>query len=763
MVNNKTKMNKFLTSALTATMVASAIAPMASAASFTDLDKVGEDVKKEIDRAVDLGYFKIGDKFNPSVSINRSQAALTLARHLAGGSTLQDLIDYVVAEDIEAKVTAFDDVGMDFKNGADYQKELYYASLIVKNAGAFTQANLNPAGKVTRSQMAKIITGTFGLEKLEGFQSEITDISHLDTETRKYIETIASHGVTNVKKFNPAGTVTRSQMASFLVRAYDAVAEETKEVYSVHALNTTVDLSGTLTFSVNGEKEAANLENLKELGYTVEFQASKNVFADSDAVSTDKKGTTSKTGKLSKEKTTAGDQFEYNVIIKKDNEVVAEFAKRQLVTVEDYAKTAVSIDEVKTFTADQEVKDGRLGLNDTIKLNIKGKVKDNSNLVNFEVVGTDAPAVVEVDRPAILEFDQATGQLTAKAKGSAIVTITVGEQTTTVNYVVGDERKATTAAIDKKSLNLATNQTEVVTAKITDQYGLGFAGTDVAADNADTNNKVITKKVQGVASTKEAGLYTFNLKAVNEKAAGSILVKVGDIELGTIAVDVKVAQDEIESYKLIAENTVFDLKNETGKADKKVVLKGYDEQGFEVPGTKQPVLGSGYKLVSKNTDVATVDQNKVKLSKNAKAGDKVIIGAFKVTGAFEDKVAELEFTVVDSSPKIDDITITSAESVQTDLAVDFTKLVTVTASNIDGSVDVKYVVSEDKKGLEIVEADTTAPKVLGIVRFSSSVTLEVDTDGKIVFNEDVKDKEITASYIVDQAFKGQVKLKFELE
>ena len=119
------------------------------------------------------------------------------------------------------------------------EKENYYASLIVKNAGAFTQANLNLTGKVTRSQMAKIITNTFGLEKAAGYESTITDIAHLDAETKGYIETIASHGVTNVTTFNPAGTVTRSQMASFLVRSYDVVnpVVVAPEVVSVSATN----------------------------------------------------------------------------------------------------------------------------------------------------------------------------------------------------------------------------------------------------------------------------------------------------------------------------------------------------------------------------------------------------------------------------------------------------------------------------------------------------------------------------------------------
>lgn len=775
MTKNKTNMNRFLTGTLTVAMVATAVAPVASAAAFTDIDHVGEKVKAEIERAVELGYFKDGTSFNPATFINRGQAALTLARHIVGSSDLEGLIDYVEANQLEETVTAFEDVGMSFKNGESFQKELYYASLIVKDADAFTQKNLNPTGKVTRSQMAKIITGAFGLEIVEGFESEITDIDHLDTETKKYIETIASHEVTNVTTFNPAGTVTRSQMASFLVRAFDAVDVKTDEVQSVQPLNTTVDVGGTLTFSVNDVQEAANLEALKEAGYTVEFQASEDVFLDADAVTEGKEGITSTTGKLDKQKTLDVDtvkitEFDYNVVIKKDAKVVAQFDNRQTMKVEKYAEISVSIDEITTSTTHatfaQEIKDGQLALDEEVSLKVKGKVKGNPELVDFEVTGEDATATVEIDRPAILLFNQETGKLTAKAKGTAVMTIKIGEQTKTVTYTVGDARKAETATIDKKSLDLATGQTATVTAIITDQYGLRYTGNDVQVENENNEEAVIANAVNGVADAEEAGKYTFELTAADEEAAGNVIVKAGDVELGTIAVDVKVAKDEIKTYTLTAESTVFDLRNEAGKTDKTVVFKGYDEQGFEVPAAKQPVLGAGYKLASTNEDVVTVVNGKVKVSENAKAGDKVVIEAFKVSGAFEDKVAELEFTVVDTTPQIDDVTITATEAVQTVLTVDFTTLVNVTASSSAGTVAVGYDVNDDQTGLIIVEVDedgnpVDAAEVLGTVEFSKAVTLTIGEDGKVIFGEAIKGETVIASYIVKQEFKGQVELEFE--
>lgn len=234
MIKNKTNLNKFLTGAVTATMVATAVVPVASAAGFTDIENIGTGVQAEINQAVNLGFFKEAPKFNPSTKITRGQAALTLARYIAGESTVKA---YVEANNLESTVTAFNDVPVSYKNGADFQQELYYASLVVKNADAFTQSTLNPTGNVTRSQMAKIITQTFELEKVAGYVSNLTDIGQLDAGTKGFIETIASHGITNVTAFNPAGPVTRSQMASFLVRSYDAVhVEADLEITTVNTL-----------------------------------------------------------------------------------------------------------------------------------------------------------------------------------------------------------------------------------------------------------------------------------------------------------------------------------------------------------------------------------------------------------------------------------------------------------------------------------------------------------------------------------------------
>lgn len=548
--------------------------------------------------------------------------------------------------------------------------------------------------------------------------------------------------------------------------------DEDFKVTEIAAINQTVDKAGILTFQINNNGEDITADKLPE-GYTANFKASAGVFGENKTESTD--------GKVSAE---AGTKFQFEVEIKdKEGKVVAK-SERVTATVQDFAQTVVSIDKVTTTLGEndskQEIKDGKLGLNETVQLKVEGKVKGNKDLQDF-TNGVDPVAVVTIDKPAVLGFDKETGTLTAKAKGTATVTITVGDQTEKVTYTVGDVRKADKVVLSKNSVSLATGQEEKLTATVTDQYGLGYTGA-MTVTNAPDVNVIATDGNTMTADAKEAGKYNITLTAADAAAKGDVVVAQEDAKVGiaTIAVEVKAAKDEIKEYKLVATtDTKFDLKTEEGKEAKTVTLKGYDEQGLEVPAAKQPQLnGTAYKLVSKNENVATVENNTVTLDTDAKAGDKVVIEAVKVTGALEDTVATLEFTVVDSSPTIDDITITSATSVQTELAVDFTKLATVTASSPEGEVKVAYVATPKKSDtmndneepvtantLDIVEVNkdgSKGSKALGTVKFDPKVTVTVDEKtGKVVFANDTAGKTIIASYLVDDTFKGQVELKFE--
>lgn len=261
MANQPKKYQKFVATAATATLVASAIVPVASAKSFTDTDSLAEVTKAELDRAVELGLMSgIGNEFQPYVYMNRGQVAKALAKYIAGQDD-QTIAEYYETNELANNVKAFDDVPASTKD-----QELYQASLIVKHAGVFTGLNnkLSPASEISRQHMAKVLVNAFGLEATDE-EVEIKDLDKAVAEHRDNIVILAQNGVTLPVEgmFKPADSVKRIQMASFLVRAYDAVAETTPAIDSVKSidkdtvqvvLNTEVDAVKAENFTIEGGK-----------------------------------------------------------------------------------------------------------------------------------------------------------------------------------------------------------------------------------------------------------------------------------------------------------------------------------------------------------------------------------------------------------------------------------------------------------------------------------------------------------------------------
>ena len=223
MAKHKAKTNKFITGAVTAAMVATAVVPVASAATevtFSDVPATDTHYKN-INEAVGLGLFKgyTDGTFKPYNTLTRANVAKVLANYVVGQEKLT-YSEYIAKHDLVNKVTPFADVPSTHSD-----KELYNASLIVKDSGIFTGSNNNlmPTKAIQRQQLAKVLVNAFGLKDLEGDLSKVTDNDKAFDEFIPFINILSENGVTAVENFRPAETVLRGQMASFLNRAYDVV------------------------------------------------------------------------------------------------------------------------------------------------------------------------------------------------------------------------------------------------------------------------------------------------------------------------------------------------------------------------------------------------------------------------------------------------------------------------------------------------------------------------------------------------------------
>ncbi|MFJ5767867.1 S-layer homology domain-containing protein [Lysinibacillus sp. NPDC093210] len=251
----KQKYSKWVVGAASAALVASAIVPVASAASFSDIET--SDHKDAILALADakiVGGYTDGT-FKPNAVVTRGNVAKFLGKWLISEG-------YEIPADYktEARFT-------DLPTSAPDQELLQYAAL-VKDAGVFKGSNnkLMYTNNMNREQMAVVlvraINTVYNVDlvadyKESDFKSAITDLDKTTaTENREAIIALEYAGLTNVKAFNPKNSLTRGQFASFLHRTITNVGEATltvKEAKVVDATTLEVTLSDDTKHTVKLE------------------------------------------------------------------------------------------------------------------------------------------------------------------------------------------------------------------------------------------------------------------------------------------------------------------------------------------------------------------------------------------------------------------------------------------------------------------------------------------------------------------------------
>ena len=745
-------MNKtvFFASTLTAAVVATAVVPAtAFAAQATDIQKLHPTDKAFVEKSIELGYFLDRPTFNPDQPITRGQAAKTLAREVTGGKTIADYKAYVEKEQLEKKVKPFKDVPVSYKTGNASQQELYYVSLIVKHAGAFTQDNLLPGQNTKRSQMAKMVVEIFKLEDT-GKQVAITDLNLVHEKDRKYIKIAAQHGLTTVSKFNPYGELKRSQMAKFLVQAHSAkveVPEQPEEVKfdKVVVPAQTLDLQSVVKFILNDDKKELTAAELPE-GYTAKFKASEKVFAGAT-----EPALTSITGKLHAN-VKANTKFDVQVdILDKDGKVVAQ-SKVAQVTVLDYSQIVESVERLDLSVNGQSIRLDEIALHDEVDVRVYVKVKGQKELK--EMTAFD----LSVNQPAVLAV-KGKNKVQAKAKGNAEISVKVDNLKRTYKVKIDDERRvnARNSSIDVKELKIAKEKSQTFEVTLKDQYDIA-KNVEIANIKVEPKVATLLSKPAEVKKGTKPGQYMVTLTASKTAQKEDITVFADNVEIGKVTVDVREPSNEIDSYKATVDNAVFDKKKE-GNAKQKVSLQAYDKDGLEIVQSLV-IDGEQIKLVSKDETIAKVNKDTVELAKTAKAGDQVVVEIIETRGAIVKKLGEVTFKVVDTTPRITEVVFTSEPAITEETkSFDLTSVMNVIAkaSGTDELVPVTYVDGEGVKNgkvtVQMASSATEAPYVFGevVVTFNGKslvengpIQLEVK-DGKILVKANPQAQAVTGT------------------
>ena len=191
-------MKKLLISGLVALSFTITTTTFAEEPQFTDVPKTHpnyEHIHYLYSEGIIQGFTK--DSFAPTVDLTRGQAALMLARAF-------DL-------DLTPRATVFTDVNKDLSGAV---QSAYEAKIIIgKSATSF-----DPYAKITREQMALILTRAFKLE--EESAKEFSDVG-MNSIAYSPVRKIHAFGITigvNENRFNLGGSVSRQDFSAFLAR-----------------------------------------------------------------------------------------------------------------------------------------------------------------------------------------------------------------------------------------------------------------------------------------------------------------------------------------------------------------------------------------------------------------------------------------------------------------------------------------------------------------------------------------------------------------
>lgn len=269
---------KFVATAATATLVATALAPVASAAPVDSYKDVSKDYKEAVNYLLENGIAQgtSDTTFGTSNNISRGDAAVMIANALK-------------LDTANAKDQGFQDVNSRVEGAVNAIVEAGIAS-------GRTTAKFDPAAYITRQEMAKMLANAYKLTATEKAGFKDVNKNWID-----YVSALKENGITLGKSetiFAPEQNLTRGEFALFVFRAENPSAD-LAIVESVTVVNETTTTAKLKT--ANKEltaKDFTVLVNGKEVTPTkVESDAKGEVYTITHASLKDASGTVSVNGK----------------------------------------------------------------------------------------------------------------------------------------------------------------------------------------------------------------------------------------------------------------------------------------------------------------------------------------------------------------------------------------------------------------------------------------------------------------------------------
>lgn len=808
MANQPKKYTKFVATAATATLVASAIVPVASAAGFSDVSETNSHAKN-IEALVEAGIIKgyPDGTFKPNQELTRGHVVKMLGKWVEAQG-------FEIPADYATKAR-FTDVAVDAKD----QELVKYAALVA-DTKVFNGSNgaLNASGKITRENMALVLDRAFSAINdvtLVELAAKIDDVKVADLATAKAeaqeeIQALRDLGITVVENFMPKKTVTRGQFASFLNKTINTPAKvelTVKEAVAVDANTLNITLSDDSTHIVKLEKaleanvatevtfkieekeytatvtfkvEAPKVMSVNIVdGVTVEVKFSEAVLKSDINKKVSIQGTTLDTANLSEDGKTLTLTSKKAIEVK-DAAVVVEpirTAKDRLVKTAKHVSVVTYKDEVAPTIA-------------SVKAETKGKATETVTVTLTEAATADTAKIngqvakvskvdgktitltgvtVEAGKTHTVELFNvvdAANNKTVQASKTFEVTVDTVAPTATVE-AAGDT--AILVTFDK-SMNVASVKAALANGIIKDELLAAVtSNTATVVEKSDNKQFLVELKDNTIFTNKDSRTFTVVLGGTmtdalgNKFAATTKTVTLTKDAVKPVATGYDIVVDEdgkveeivVEFNEALAEKkainfaTFATVVNESGKVDSKLNnLVGTVEKGSKKVSFKfaTPVLVEGKLAVTFKQGLVT----DLALASNAS-------DAFNMTFDFGNvkTSTEFEMDVKSITTSGDTITVKFPETVKggavagsaTDLANYTLDGKPLTGATITISEDNLEATIKLAEGTITADNDTAVIKVSNVQNLAGTKTVKAYSQTIAV--KDTKAPELTSAVIVD--------------
>lgn len=748
---------KFVATAATATLVATAVTP-AFAAGFTDVsDRYKEAVDYLVNEKITQGMSET--KFGVDEQIKRVDAAVMIANALKLDTTKAPNAGFTdVPERAQGAVNALKAAGIingktDTKFGSADQLTRGEMALILQKAYKLTGSadhkftdvsdrydaavkalvanNITQGKSETKFGTTDAIKrGEFAIfmykinksdvaptvEDVKATGAKTLEVTGKDLQNLKAENlTVAGNTVTAVSA-NAEGTKATVSLATNLVPNEETVVkvtikEETKEfkfTYKYEVASVAVE-NGTFDDDTKGQKvvllannEKADINYLNANGYDVSFKA----FDEDGVDKTPEVFENDKTGELKTVDVTSGaKKYQVQATVSKAGSIMVSERATITFTNLDSAASAISGYELTTTTAKGDI----VQKSNTLVVSEKSNFTELTIAAGSDKTKVTSGFTVKSSNPAVISVKD--NQLTAEAPGTAKVTVTYGTLTKEMDLTVAAKaREVAKVTPEISPVKLLTGGNRTVDVKVTDQYG------DPLNDATDVT--VVSPEgfftAAPVLGTPADGKAELSLAVGTKLGSGTIYFKKDDKFLGNLAFSVtkvdNVAKQVLEIVK--EDNKSTDLTLVKGSQDDAAVK--FELVNYTSENVRNGVQDLTNYTLKYNDKIVTVANGGTSLEVTAKDAGSTDIAIYDDKNAF---VAKVTVTVTDNAPKI--------------TKVDWINPGTVNYKNEKlNFVDV-LTVTERESSDDIVKGITLSPSTVGQVRIADE-----DKSGKLYIDKD---------------------------